>query len=110
MLEWWAKPKAPGSFSTLSTQTGLLAAVRSFNNFTSDNDPHGEHDFSSVELEGVIYFFKIDYYARDMQGGSEDPADPQQTTRVLTVMRALRVNKRSATQSALCQVHPKLCD
>ena len=57
-------------------------------NFTNDNDPHGEHDFGSFEIEGETYFFKIDYYALDMDGGSEDPADPEKTTRVLTIMRA----------------------
>jgi hypothetical protein len=66
----------------------LLEKVRSFNQFTSDNDPHGEHDFGSVELAGTTYFFKVDYYALDMDGGSEDPADPTKTTRVLTIMRA----------------------
>ncbi len=66
----------------------LIAAVRSFDQFTNDNDPHREHDFGNFEIEGETYFFKIDYYAPDMDGGSEDPADPEKTTRVLTIMRA----------------------
>ena len=66
----------------------LLARVRSFDAFTNDNDPYGEHDFGSFELAGQTYFFKVDYYALDMDGGSEDPADPAKTTRVLTIMRA----------------------
>jgi len=70
------------------TRALLLMAVRSFNQFTNDNDPHREHDFGSVEIEGETYFWKIDYYALDMDGGSENPADPEQTTRTLTVMRA----------------------
>jgi hypothetical protein len=65
-----------------------ILAVQSFGKFTEDNDPHHEHDFGSFEIEGEAYFFKIDYYALDMTGGSEDPADPEKTTRVLTIMRA----------------------
>ena len=68
--------------------TQVLERVRHFDEFTKDNDPHGEHDFGSFEIAGVTYFFKIDYYSPDMQGGSEDPADPEKTTRVLTIMRA----------------------
>ena len=66
----------------------LLERVRRFDEFTTDNDPHGEHDFGSLDLSGQTYFFKVDYYAPDMDGGSEDPADPTKTTRVLTIMRA----------------------
>ena len=72
----------------LDTKARVILAVQSFSNFTKDNDPHGEHDFGSFEIEGETYFFKIDYYDLDMQFGSENPSDPEQTTRVLTIMRA----------------------
>jgi hypothetical protein len=72
----------------VDTKARVLLAVQSFDNFTKDNDPYREHDFGSFEIEGETYFFKVDYYALDMDGGSEDPADPEKTTRVLTIMRA----------------------
>ena len=73
---------------TASDKLGLLAKVRNFEAFDRDNDPHSEHDFVSIEHDGVRYFGKIDYYAQDLEHGSEDPADPLQTIRVLTIMRA----------------------
>jgi hypothetical protein len=66
----------------------VLAKVRAFDDFNRENDPHEEHDFMNFEHEGQRYFAKIDYYAPDMQGGSEDPSEPSKTTRVLTIMRA----------------------
>ena len=45
-----------------------------------------EHDFGSVEFAGEKCFWKIDYYNKALDAGSEDPADPAQTTRVLTIM------------------------
>ena len=66
----------------------LMDKVRAFTEFTTANDPLGEHDFGVIEHEGERYFFKIDYYDKTMNGGSEDPADPEQTVRVLTVMKA----------------------
>ena len=68
--------------------TQVLERVRHFDEFTNDNDPHGDHDFGNFVLAGVSYFFKIDYFAADMEGGSEDPSDPSKTVRVLTIMRA----------------------
>ncbi len=72
----------------VDTKARVLLAVQSFDTFTEDNDPHHEHDFGSFENEGETYFWKIDYYALDMNGGSENAADPSVTTRVLTIMRA----------------------
>jgi hypothetical protein len=34
------------------------------------------------------FFFKIDYFDVNMEFGSEDPADPAKTTRMLTIMLA----------------------
>lgn len=65
-----------------------LSAVRSFSTFTEDNDPYGEHDFGSFEIGDQRFFWKIDYYDTTLAYGSEDPADPAQTKRVLTVMLA----------------------
>jgi hypothetical protein len=66
----------------------VLNQVRHYDRFDHENDPHGEHDFGNFEIEGERFFFKVDYYNLDVDGGSEDPADPAKTTRVLTVMKA----------------------
>jgi hypothetical protein len=65
-----------------------LEAVRAFSTFTEDNDPHGERDFGSFELEGQRLFWKVDYYDQEERGGSPDPADPAVTSRVLTILLA----------------------
>ena len=62
--------------------------VRGFCKFDADNDPWHEHDFGSFEVQGEKLFWKIDYYDKSMESGSEDPSDPSQTTRVLTIMLA----------------------
>ena len=69
-------------------QAAILDRVRTFEEFTPDNDPYGEHDFGAFEYGGHHIFWKIDYYDAAMEFGSEDPADPYQTTRVLTVLLA----------------------
>lgn len=67
----------------------ILHKVAHFEAFTPDNDPHGERDFGNFTHNGQRIFWKIDYYAPDMEHGSENPADPNQTVRVLTIMLAL---------------------
>jgi hypothetical protein len=73
-----------------SVQSAIREKVETFSDFSEDNDPHGERDFGSFHIAGVKekIFWKIDYYAPDLNGGSEDPSDPQQTVRVLTIMLA----------------------
>lgn len=66
----------------------IITAVRQFDQFTEDNDPHGEHDFGSFEIDHEKFFWKIDYYDRDYQYGSEDPANHDITGRLLTIMLA----------------------
>ena len=66
----------------------LLNAVSAFDDFSEDNDPHHEHDFGTIELDNKKLFWKIDYYDPSLEFGSEDPADPDKTSRVLTVMFA----------------------
>jgi len=65
-----------------------IELTRTFDDFTPDNDPHNEHDFGSFEIDDQKFIFKHDYYDKSMQYGSEDPGDPQKTTRVLTIMLA----------------------
>ena len=65
-----------------------LLMVKTFKDFTRDNDPYDEHDFGGFEVAGDKFFWKIDYYDIGCRGGSEDPADPDKTARVLTIMLA----------------------
>jgi hypothetical protein len=82
-------------------QSRLRELVETFDAFTPDNDPYGERDFGAIYqgLDGVwsasrpvdvamTVFWKIDAYDRELRFGSEDPADPSVTRRVLTIMLA----------------------
>jgi hypothetical protein len=72
----------------LAEQSAIREKVETFDRFTSENDPYGEHDFGSFCHNGHKIFWKIDYYDRTMTKGSEDPSDPKQTLRILTIMLA----------------------
>ena len=66
----------------------ILAAVAAFDAFGPDNDPYGEHDCASINVDGQRIIWKIDYYDMSLAYGSPDPADPSVTRRVMTVMLA----------------------
>jgi len=91
--------KAMGVASHLVITDGIAAydqlelstirqTVETFNDFSEDNNPYGERDFGSFLFQDETVFWKIDYYDKSLQKGSENPADPAVTTRVLTIMLA----------------------
>ena len=66
----------------------VLDVVRTFDDWSDDNDPWQQHDCAMFEVDSMRIMFKIDYYDLDKEWGSADPADSAVTTRVLTVMLA----------------------
>ena len=85
-----------------SDQSRVRELIETFDAFDEDNDPHGERDFGTIyqlgdgrwtterprlrDDERERVFWKLDYYDRDLQFGSEDAANPAVTRRVLTIM------------------------
>ena len=70
-------------------QIRIWGEVSTFSVFEEGDDPYGERDFGAFIMKGVAekIFWKIDYYAdRSCAAGAEDPADPVQCFRVLTIM------------------------
>jgi hypothetical protein len=66
----------------------IVKTIAVFDDFCHANDPHEEHDFGAFAVDGHTIMFKIDYYDRGMSMHSPDPADPDVTQRVITIMLA----------------------
>ncbi len=64
----------------------ITKRIEEFSAFSSDNDPHGEHDFGKIVHEGTEIFWKLDYFDRALKHHSPDAANPNVTHRVLTIM------------------------
>lgn len=73
---------------SINNLDGLLLAVANFNHFNEQNDPYEEHDFICLKFEDEWINAKFDYYAPDLEHGSENPEDLSKTIRVLTIMLA----------------------
>lgn len=65
----------------------VMNKVLTFDQFTEDNDPYGEHDYASFSVASSRFFFKIDYYDENYEYGcaEEDRTNPDKCRRVLTV-------------------------
>jgi hypothetical protein len=72
----------------VAAQLEVFNLVKTFNDFSEGNDPYGERNFGAFNYMDERILWQIDYYDTDMECGSEDPADPDKTVRVLTVMLA----------------------
>ena len=63
----------------------IVQTISVFDDFCHANDPHGEHDFGSFEVDGDTIFFKIDLYEEpDVKDQNGEPI----VNRVLTIMLA----------------------
>ena len=69
-------------------KVAIMRKVRLFDDFKEVNDPYNEHDFGAFEHDGEKFFWKIDYYDKSLENGSEDPSNRKITERVMTVMFA----------------------
>ena len=56
-------------------QVAIFELVRTFNAFSEENDPYGEHDFGAFDYQEDRIFWKIDYYDPTFTSRSEDPSD-----------------------------------
>ena len=73
----------------------VIIAIKTFSDFNAGNDPHKEHDFGAIQIEGQPkIFWKIDYYPDascefdpDSNWG-ENENDLLTAYRILTVMLA----------------------
>jgi hypothetical protein len=75
----------------------ILDAVCTYDEFDEGIEPYGEHDIGRLTIDGKDYYWKIDYYDRNLEFPSPDPADPSVTVRVLAIMRVEHYSTKSSS-------------
>ena len=70
------------------TQAKIMTGIAEYDDFKPSNDPHKEHDFGDLEVDGNLIFWKFDYFDEALEYHSPDVLDRSVTRRVLTVMLA----------------------
>ncbi len=72
-----------GTASEILAQAEVMAAIRRYVFKPEDGCERARGD---LVVAGHAVRFMIDYYDLSLEWGSEDPADPLATTRVMTIM------------------------
>ena len=67
-------------------QRELITKVMGFDAFDTDSDPYGWHEMGVIEISDRTVWFKIDLLDVNYAYGAEDPTDPNQTRRVMTLL------------------------
>ncbi len=70
----------------LANERRIIETVRTFDDFSPESDPWGEHDFGMFKHDGETIYWKIDCYDLTKTAGSPNPANAGVTHRVLTIM------------------------
>ena len=73
---------------SMDVTSKVIDTIRAFDSFTEDNDPYQTHEFGMFDIDGQKLMFKIDAYDKNLEYGSPDPANPDVTTRVMTILLA----------------------
>ena len=68
-------------------KANIISMVQNFNDFNDNNNPYAENDFGSFDYKDEKILWKIDYYDLNNQYHSENPANPDITNRILTIMK-----------------------
>lgn len=76
------------SAMSLEDKANIISLVQNFDDFNENNDPYKEHDCASFDYKGNKILWKIDYYDLNHKYMSEDPANPDITNRVLSILLA----------------------
>ncbi|PIE15352.1 MAG: hypothetical protein CSA68_06640 [Rhodobacterales bacterium] len=63
-----------------------LPLTAKYSTFQQESDPYGLHEMGVITVFGIRVWWRIDLYDTDYRYGSDAPADPEQTRRVLTVL------------------------
>lgn len=66
--------------------TNIMNSIAQFSDFNDRNDPYGEHDCATMEVDSASILWKIDYYDETLTQHSPDASDENITVRILTVM------------------------